>query len=203
MRWFSWVVGVALVAAVATLAAGQQQPARATATFAGGCFWCMEGPFEKLPGVLSVTSGYAGGRVAQPTYDQVSSGGTGHAEVVQVIYDPAKVSYDKLLHVFWRNIDPLTANAQFCDRGSQYRSAVFFHDEAQRNAATASKAALATRFPQQVVTEIVKLDKFWPAEEYHQDFYKKNPVRYLSYRAGCARDARLQELWGAEAGGGQ
>jgi peptide-methionine (S)-S-oxide reductase len=190
-------VGLALAAA----ASSQAPPSRATATFAGGCFWCMEGPFEKLPGVLSVTSGYAGGSMKQPTYEQVSAGRTGHAEVVQVIYDPARVSYERLLHVFWRNVDPLTANAQFCDRGSQYRSAIFFHDDAQRQAAEKSKAELAPRFPKPIVTEVVKLDAFWPAEEYHQDFYKKNPVRYQSYRAGCGRDARLRELWGAEAGG--
>jgi peptide-methionine (S)-S-oxide reductase len=192
-------IGVGL--ALAGAAAAQAPPSRATATFAGGCFWCMEGPFEKLPGVLSVTSGYAGGSVKQPTYEQVSAGRTGHAEVVQVIYDPARVDYERLLHVFWRNVDPLTPNAQFCDRGSQYRSAIFFHDDTQRQAAEKSKGELAPRFPKPIVTEVVKLEAFWPAEEYHQDFYRKNPVRYQSYRMGCGRDARLKELWGAEAGG--
>lgn len=201
MRLTGWRVAIGVGLALAGAAAAQAPPSRATATFAGGCFWCMEGPFEKLPGVLSVTSGYAGGSVKQPTYEQVSAGRTGHAEVVQVIYDPARVDYERLLHVFWRNVDPLTPNAQFCDRGSQYRSAIFFHDDAQRQAAEKSKAELASRFPKAIATEVVKLDTFWPAEEYHQDFYRKNPVRYQSYRMGCGRDARLKELWGAEAGG--
>ncbi len=201
MRLTGWRVAIGVGLALAGAAAAQAPPSRATATFAGGCFWCMEGPFEKLPGVLSVTSGYAGGSVKQPTYEQVSAGRTGHAEVVQVIYDPARVDYERLLHVFWRNVDPLTPNAQFCDRGSQYRSAIFFHDDAQRQAAEKSKAELAPRFPKPIATEVVKLDTFWPAEEYHQDFYRKNPVRYQSYRMGCGRDARLKELWGAEAGG--
>jgi peptide-methionine (S)-S-oxide reductase len=201
VRLSGWRLAIGVGLASAGMATAQAPPARATATFAGGCFWCMEGPFEKLPGVLSVTSGYAGGSVKQPTYEQVTSGRTGHAEVVQVIYDPAQVGYEKLLHVFWRNVDPLTPNAQFCDRGSQYRSAIFFHDDAQRLAAEKSRAELATRFGKPIVTEVVKLDAFWPAEEYHQDFYRKNPVRYQSYRMGCGRDARLRELWGAEAGG--
>lgn len=201
MRLTGWRVAIGVGLALAGAAAAQAPPSRATATFAGGCFWCMEGPFEKLPGVLSVTSGYAGGSVKQPTYEQVSAGRTGHAEVVQVIYDPARVDYERLLHVFWRNVDPLTPNAQFCDRGSQYRSAIFFHDDAQRQAAEKSKAELAPRFPKPIATEVVKLDTFWPAEEYHQDFYRKNPVRYQTYRMGCGRDARLKELWGAEAGG--
>ncbi len=201
MRLTGWRVAIGVGLALAGAAAAQAPPSRATATFAGGCFWCMEGPFEKLPGVLSVTSGYAGGSVKQPTYEQVSAGRTGHAEVVQVIYDPARVDYERLLHVFWRNVDPLTPNAQFCDRGSQYRSAIFFHDDTQRQAAEKSKGELAPRFPKPIVTEVVKLEAFWPAEEYHQDFYRKNPVRYQSYRMGCGRDARLKELWGAEAGG--
>ncbi|MCL4819378.1 MAG: peptide-methionine (S)-S-oxide reductase MsrA [Vicinamibacteria bacterium] len=201
VRLTGWRVAIGVGLALAGAAAAQAPPSRATATFAGGCFWCMEGPFEKLPGVLSVTSGYAGGSVKQPTYEQVSAGRTGHAEVVQVIYDPARVDYERLLHVFWRNVDPLTPNAQFCDRGSQYRSAIFFHDDTQRQAAEKSKGELAPRFPKPIVTEVVKLEAFWPAEEYHQDFYRKNPVRYQSYRMGCGRDARLKELWGAEAGG--
>ncbi len=176
---------------------------RATAVLAGGCFWCMEGPFEKLPGVLSVTSGYAGGRKRNPTYEEVSSGGTGHTEAVQIVYEPAKVSYETLLEVFWHNIDPLQANAQFCDRGSQYRSAIFYLDEAQKTAALASKKKIedSGRFKQPIVTEIVAAGPFYAAEEYHQDFYKKNPLRYNSYRAGCGRDRRLKELWGDEAGG--
>jgi peptide-methionine (S)-S-oxide reductase len=178
---------------------------RKTATFAGGCFWCMEGPFEKLSGVQSAVSGYLGGHKKNPTYEEVSSGGTGHAEAVQVVYDPAKVSYEKLLEVFWHNIDPLQANAQFCDRGSQYRSAIFYHDDAQKTAALESKSAFESkgRFPRPIVTEIVAASTFYPAEEYHQDFYKRNPLRYNSYRVGCGRDRRLKELWGDLAGGGK
>ena len=159
----------------------------------------MEGPFEKLSGVFSVTSGYTGGQKKNPSYEEVSAGVTGHAESVQVVYDPAKISYEKLLDVFWHNIDPLTPDAQFCDHGSQYRSAIFFHDESQRRAAEASKQALEAsgRFKQKIVTQIVAAATFYAAEEYHQDFYKKSPVRYTTYRAGCGRDRRLQELWGA------
>lgn len=176
----------------------------AKATFAGGCFWCMEHPFDQLDGVLSVESGYTGGGVEHPTYEAVSSGGTGHAEAVEIVYDPKKVSYDKLLHVFWRNIDPLVANRQFCDTGEQYRSAIFVHDAAQRKAAETSKAALeaSERFKgQRLLTQIVDASTFYRAEEYHQDYYKKNPLRYNYYRSGCGRDARLKKIWGDEAGG--
>ena len=169
---------------------------RARATFAGGCFWCMEPPFDKLDGVVSTTSGYTGGRTADPTYEQVSAGRTGHAEVVEVLYDPRKVTYSQLLDVFWRNIDPLTANAQFCDVGSQYRPAIFVHDETQRRLAEESKTAVARRLQKPVVTEVVTASKFWPAEDYHQDYYKKNPIRYNLYRAGCGRDQRLEAIWG-------
>jgi peptide-methionine (S)-S-oxide reductase len=169
---------------------------RARATFAGGCFWCMEPPFDKLDGVVSTTSGYTGGRTADPTYEQVSAGRTGHAEVVEVLYDPRKVTYSQLLDVFWRNIDPLTANAQFCDVGSQYRAAIFVHDETQRRLAEESKTAVARRLQKPVVTEVVTASKFWPAEDYHQDYYKKNPIRYNLYRAGCGRDQRLEAIWG-------
>ena len=168
----------------------------AVATFAGGCFWCMEPPYDKLPGVLSTTSGYIGGHVANPTYRQVSSGGTGHTEAVQVRYDPSRVDYATLLEVFWRNIDPLTANRQFCDAGSQYRSAIFFHDAEQERLARASLAAVDARFEQPIVTEIAPATRFWPAEDYHQDYYEKNPVRYKYYRWSCGRDARLEEVWG-------
>ena len=168
----------------------------AVATFAGGCFWCMEPPFDELPGVVSTTSGYTGGRMANPTYEQVSSGTTAHAESVQVRYDPKRVSYEKLLEVFWLNIDPLTANRQFCDRGSQYRSAIFYHDEEQRRLAQGSKEALDGRFGESIVTEIMPASRFYPAEEYHQDYYKKNPLRYKLYRWNCGRDARLAQLWG-------
>ena len=168
----------------------------ALATFAGGCFWCMEPPFDELPGVVSTTSGYTGGRNANPTYEQVSSGTTGHAESVLVRYDPKKVSYETLLEVFWRNIDPLTANRQFCDRGPQYRSAIFYHDEEQRRLAQSSKEALNGRFAEPIVTQIEPAGAFYPAEEYHQDYYKKNPVRYRLYRWNCGRDARLSQVWG-------
>ena len=172
---------------------------RATATFAGGCFWCMEGPFERVDGVLSATSGYSGGHPKNPTYEEVSSGATGHAESVQVVYEPARVSYDRLLEVFWHNIDPLARNAQFCDHGTQYRSAIFYSGEAQRAAAEASRArvqALPGLRDRKIETQIVPLSAFYPAEEYHQDYYKKNPIRYKFYRRGCGRDARLAELWG-------
>ena len=170
----------------------------AKATFAGGCFWCMEPPYDELEGVISTISGYIGGTKKNPTYEQVSAGTTGHAEAVEVTYDPKKISYEKLLDVFWRNIDPLTANAQFCDSGNQYRSAVFYHDQTQKTLAEASKNRLQSRFKQPIVTEIVRASEFYPAEDYHQDYYKKNPIRYKIYRYGCGRDKRLQELWGAQ-----
>jgi peptide-methionine (S)-S-oxide reductase len=170
----------------------------AVATFAGGCFWCMEPPFDKLTGVISTTSGYIGGHKSNPSYEEVSSGWTGHAEAVQVAYDSTRISYIDLLEVFWRNIDPLATNRQFCDAGSQYRSAIFYHNDEQRRLAEASKQKLeqAGRFDRPIVTEIVPATEFYPAEEYHQDFYKKNPIRYKAYRTGCGRDRRLKELWG-------
>jgi peptide-methionine (S)-S-oxide reductase len=170
----------------------------AKATFAGGCFWCMEPPYDELEGVSSSISGYIGGTTKNPTYEQVSAGMTGHTEAVEITYDPKKVSYEKLLDVFWRNIDPLTANAQFCDSGSQYRSAIFYHDQTQKTLAEASKKRLQSRFKQPIVTEIVRASEFYPAEDYHQDYYKKNPIRYKIYRYGCGRDSRLEELWGAQ-----
>ena len=173
---------------------------QAEAIFAGGCFWCMEPPFEALPGVLAVISGYTGGRTSNPSYEEVSSGTTGHAEAVRIVYDPSKVSFEKLLDVFWHNIDPLTLDQQFCDKGTQYRSAIFYRDEAQRQAAEASKDALVAsgRFKTGVVTSIVPAKVFYPAEDYHQDYYKHNPLRYKYYRHGCGRDERLEELWGAQ-----
>ncbi|MET0556083.1 MAG: peptide-methionine (S)-S-oxide reductase MsrA [Vicinamibacteria bacterium] len=173
----------------------------ATATFAGGCFWCMESPFEKLPGVLSVTSGYTGGEVVNPTYEQVSSSGTGHAEAVLVVFDPRKVAYERLLDAYWHNVDPTVRNRQFCDVGEQYRTAIFVHGPEQRQAAEASKAALekSKPFPQPVLTPILDAGPFYPAEKYHQDYESKNYLRYCTYRAGCGRDARLRELWGARA----
>jgi peptide-methionine (S)-S-oxide reductase len=178
-------------------------PGHAVATFAGGCFWCMEPPYDRLPGVDATISGYTGGRVANPTYEQVSSGTTGHAEAVAVVYDPKKVSYEKLLDVFWHNVDPTVKDRQFCDTGHQYRTAIFYHNEEERKAAEASKAALekAKPFKEPIVTEIVMAGPFYPAEDYHQDFYMKNPVRYNLYRTGCGRDARLKQLWGDKAGG--
>jgi peptide-methionine (S)-S-oxide reductase len=179
-------------------AAGPASGATAVATFAGGCFWCMEPPFDKLDGVLATTSGYMGGKSARPTYAEVSAGGSGHAEVVQVRYDPARIGYDKLLDVYWRNVDPTVRDRQFCDVGSQYRTAIFVHDDAQRRAAEASRAALekVKPFKEAIVTPVETAGEFWPAEDYHQDYYLKNPVRYNYYRSGCGRDRRLAELWG-------
>jgi len=177
-------------------------PGRPTAhaTFAGGCFWCMVHPFDQLPGVISVTSGYTGGGKKSPTYEEVSEGTTGHAESVDVVYDPAKIGYEKLLDVYWHNVDPFAKNYQFCDHGTQYRTAIFVHDETQKRLAEASKAAIQKRFKQPIQTEIVPASTFWPAEDYHQDYYKKNPVRYKFYRTSCGRDHRLQEIWGASGG---
>ena len=172
------------------------------ATFAGGCFWCMEHPFDQIPGVVSVTSGYTGGQKKDPAYKEVSAGGTGHAESIQVVYDPSKVNYGKLLEVFWHNIDPTTKDRQFCDSGHQYRSAIFYHNEEQRRLAVQSKETLEKNkpFKEPVVTEIVQATEFYPAEEYHQHYYKKNPIRYNFYRFDCGRDKRLKELWGESAG---
>jgi peptide-methionine (S)-S-oxide reductase len=179
-------------------------PGRESAIFAGGCFWCEETAFEGLPGVVSVTSGYIGGHKKNPTYDEVSAGGTGHAEAVEVIYDPKVITYAKLLDVFWRNVDPFQANGQFCDHGTQYRSAIFYRGESQRQAAEESKKKLEEqpRFRGKIVTQIVPAATFYPAEDYHQDFYKKSPVRYHTYRAGCGRDARLKAIWGEPVSGG-
>src|SRR5713226_9562523 len=170
----------------------------AKATFAGGCFWSVERFFDKVEGVVSTTSGYTGGTKKNPTYEEVSTGATGHAESVQVTYDLKKISYEKLLDAFWHNIDPLTPNAQFCDTGSEYRTAIFYHDEMQKRLAEKSKKALQDRFKQPIVTEIVAASQFYPAEDYHQDFHLKNPIRYQLYRAGCGRDRRLEGIWGAE-----
>ena len=169
------------------------------ATFAGGCFWCMETAFEGLPGVKSVISGYTGGPERNPTYEQVSSKTTGHAEAVQITFDPKQITYAQLLETFWHNTDPTDAGGQFCDRGPEYRSEVFYHDETQKKLAEESKRAIETsphRFKKSIVTKITAAKDWWPAEEYHQDFYKKNPMRYHEYRTGCGRDRRLTELWG-------
>ena len=192
--------GVALAADDSKAMAPLPKPenGQQVATFAGGCFWCMEQPFDELPGVLATTSGYIGGTVANPTYDQVTYEDTGHAEAVQVLFDPAKVTYEQLLDVFWRNIDPTTLDAQFCDMGAQYRTEIFFHDATQKAAALASREALlrAKPFAGAIVTRITAAGEFYPAENYHQDYYVKNSVRYKYYRYRCGRDERLKELWG-------
>ena len=196
--------GAALTASAASAQTTAPAPAAtAKATFAGGCFWCMEPPFDKLDGVISTTSGYTGGTKVNPTYQEVSAGTTGHAESVQVVYDPKKVSYEKLLDVFWHNVDPTQKDAQFCDHGTQYRTAIYVHDAEQKRLAEASKAALdkSKPFKGAIVTEITRATTFYPAEDYHQDYYLKNPVRYKYYRTGCGRDSQLKEVWGAAAGG--
>lgn len=172
-----------------------------SAIFAGGCFWCLETAYESRPGVLSVVSGYTGGKELNPTYEQVSSHSTGHLEVVEVRFDPAKISYAKLLDLFWHSIDPTQGDGQFCDRGHQYQSAVFYRGEAQRAAAEKSRREIEASgvLKAPIVTEILAASKFWPAEEYHQDFWKKDPVRYRSYRLGCGRDQRLAQVWGKAA----
>ena len=174
------------------------QPGSAVAVFAGGCFWCTESDFDKVPGVLSTTSGYIGGHVENPTYEDVSYGKSGHIEAVQVRYDSSKISYAQLLEVFWPTIDPITPNAQFCDKGPQYRSAIFYGNPQEQALAEASKAALerSGKLPGPVLTEILAATTFYPAEEYHQDYHSKNPIRYAYYRNGCGRDARLEQLWG-------
>ena len=181
------------------VASGPLLAAQAKATFAGGCFWCVEADFDKVLGVISTTSGYTGGRGANPTYEQVSSKSTGHAEAVEIVYDNAKVSYEQLLAVYWRSIDPTTKDRQFCDAGSPYRTAIYAHDDAQFAAAKASLAALEKTkpFKEPIVTTIERAGPFYAAEDYHQDYYKKNPVRYKYYRTSCGRDARLAELWGS------
>jgi peptide-methionine (S)-S-oxide reductase len=190
------ILAVPALTSAATTPATSPSPALATATYAGGCFWCMETAFEGKPGVKSVVSGYTGGYKLDPTYEEVSSGRTGHAESVQVTYDPRVTSYAKLLDIFWHNIDPTQDDGQFCDHGNQYRSAIFYGNESEKRAAEASMRAIQPIVKKPVVTQIVAATRFYPAEEYHQDFYKKDPVRYRTYRLGCGRDARLKKLWG-------
>ena len=182
----------------ATLPASAQAPP-AVATFAAGCFWCTEEAFDKVAGVTSTTSGYMGGKKRNPTYEEVSAGGTGHTEVVPVGYDPSKVSYEKLLETFWRNVDPTVKDRQFCDVGSQYRAEIFVHTEEQRKAAEASKASVekSKPFKDPVVMPITTAAEFWPAEQYHQDYHQRNPVRYKYYKTSCGREARLKQLWGS------
>ena len=185
-----------LVAALGA-AFAQTAPKQEVATFAGGCFWCTEADFDKVPGVISTTSGFIGGTVANPSYQQVTTGTTGHTEAVEIVFDPSKVNYQQLLDVFWRNHDPLAKDRQFCDRGNMYRPGIFFHSEAQRAQADASKKQVQSRFAPRVVhTEITKASTFYKAEDYHQDYHDKNPVRYKLYRVNCGRDQRLEELWG-------
>ena len=191
--------GAPAASAPAAKPASGPAPVSEKATFAGGCFWCIETAFEGLPGVATVISGYTDGAKQNPTYDEVSAGRTGHAESVQITYNPRQISYAQLLDIFWLNIDPTQANGQFCDHGTQYRSGIYYHDATQKRLAEESKRKLETtpqRFKKPIVTAIVAATPFWPAEEYHQDFYRKDPVRYQSYRTGCGRDRRLTELWG-------
>lgn len=196
------IAGLSLFAALAIAGAAYgQSPAPAKtekATFAGGCFWCVEADFDKVEGVISTTSGYIGGKTAKPDYRQVSSGGTGHAEAVEIVFDPAKVSYEKLLQVFWRNIDPVAKDRQFCDSGDMYRSAIFSHGNEQRALAEKSKKDLEAsgQFTQPIVTEIAAASTFYPAEDYHQDYHQKNPRKYSFYRWNCGRDQRLEQIWG-------
>ena len=189
-----FALGTALHAQTPSVAAATT----AKATFAGGCFWCVEADFDKIDGVISTTSGYIGGTVANPTYEQVSAKSTGHAEAVEIVYDPRKVTYDRLLEYFWRTTDPTAKDRQFCDAGTPYRHAIFAHGAEQLAAAKASLAALEKTKPfrEPIVTEVLLAPTFYPAEDYHQDYYKKNPVRYKYYRNGCGRDARLKQLWG-------
>lgn len=198
-----FLLSLALLFAAIGIAAAQTAlpPAasaeRATATFAGGCFWCTESDFDKVAGVISTTSGYIGGRTANPTYHEVSAGGSGHAEAVEIVYDPKKVTFEKLLDVYWHSIDPLAKDRQFCDSGDQYRSAIFYHNDEQRRLAEASKKQVEARFKEQTVyTQIVAAGPFTKAEDYHQDFYIKNPAKYKFYRWNCGRDQRLEQLWG-------
>jgi peptide-methionine (S)-S-oxide reductase len=201
MRKWIWAAAAWVALSAQATTKLEVPPGDAVATFAGGCFWCMEGPFDRIPGVVATIVGYTGGTTPNATYPEVSSGRTGHAEAVAVVYDPKKVTYEKLLEVFWVNVDPTVNDRQFCDSGSQYRSEIFYHDEAQKRAAEASRAQVerTKTFKEPIVTKIEMAGPFYPAEDYHQDFYTKNPVRYQLYRKGCGRDARLHELWGDKA----
>jgi peptide-methionine (S)-S-oxide reductase len=189
------LLAACLLAAAMTTASAQDKTAKAI--FAGGCFWCVEADFDKVPGVLSTTSGYINGKTKNPTYKEVSAGGTGYVEAVEIVYDPSKVTYTKLLDVFWRNIDPLVKDKQFCDTGDMYRTGIYFLDDEQKKLADESKVKVAAKFaPRMVYTEIVRADTFYKAEDYHQDYYKKNEARYNFYRWNCGRDQRLEQLWG-------
>ena len=204
--WIGLLVLIAGGLATIAAASGTQKPKASsqakqtekTAIFAMGCFWCAESDFEKVPGVIKVVSGYTGGQTANPSYEQVSADTTGHYEAVKVTYNPAKVTYGKLLSAFWKNVDPFDAAGQFCDKGSSYRAAIFPNGKGETAAAEASLKHLEGVFKRPLVTKILPAGKFYPAEEYHQDYYKNNPIRYKTYRNGCGRDARLQEIWGAK-----
>jgi peptide-methionine (S)-S-oxide reductase len=212
MRTTGFVVlllGTVGLALAAVLDRGRREPVpggertardTAEATFAGGCFWCVEEAFDEVPGVVSTTSGYTGGRIRDPSYEEVSAGETGHAEAVRVVFDTAVTSYAKLIDAFWRNVDPTDGGGQFCDRGDSYRSAIFTHDEEQRRLAEASKRALdeSGRFDEPIATEIVPAGPFYPAEAYHQNYYRKNPVRYKLYKWNCRRAQRLEQIWGGK-----
>jgi peptide-methionine (S)-S-oxide reductase len=203
LRMFAASASVfALSTALQAQAPATPAPATAKATFAGGCFWCVESDFDKIDGVISTTSGYIGGTVANPTYEQVSAKATGHAEAVEIVYDPRKVTYERLVEYFWHTIDPTVKDQQFCDHGTPYRTAIFAQNAEQLKLAQASRAALekSKPFKEPIVTEIVPATTFYPAEGYHQDYYLKNPVRYKYYRNSCGRDARLKQLWGDAAG---
>lgn len=191
MRPAGAVIGVVL----ALLLSAPVQADQAKAIFATGCFWCTESDFEKLEGVVEVVSGYTGGDLENPTYEQVGIGGTGHTEAVEIVFDPAKVSYQKLLEHFWRTHDPFNGEGQFCDRGAHYRPGIFYLDDAQKQAALASREATQKLFDRKIVTEITAATRFWPAEDYHQDYYKRNSLRYRYYRHGCGRDALIQTIW--------
>ncbi|MCL4765792.1 MAG: peptide-methionine (S)-S-oxide reductase MsrA [Hyphomicrobiaceae bacterium] len=203
LRVIACALGALVLLATAVAAQTDARPAGPAqtlevATFASGCFWCTESDFDKVEGVVETTSGYMGGKTPNPTYQQVSRGGTGHAEVLQLKYDPSKVTYRQLLDHYWRNVDPLDGGGQFCDRGDQYRPAIFYHTEEQKRLAEESKAALekSERLKQPIAVEITAASAFTPAEDYHQDYYKRNPIQYFIYRSGCGRDARLEAVWG-------
>jgi peptide-methionine (S)-S-oxide reductase len=204
LRWAITIILTVVPPAAVHLVMAEQPPAPsasiAKAYFAGGCFWCMEEAFEKVDGVVDTVSGYMGGTVKKPSYEEVSEGRTGHAESVEVRYDPSKVTYTQLLETFWRNVDPITPDAQFCDHGNQYRSAIFYQSNEEKRAAEESKRAIeqSKRFSTPVVTELTAASEFYPAEDYHQDFYKKNPVRYKFYKFTCGRAQRLETLWGKQ-----
>lgn len=206
MRFLAALLAVAALAAPGPVhsapATSDAKPETRRATFAGGCFWCMETAFEGRPGIVAVISGFSGGKEAHPTYDEVSAGRTGHMESVEVVYHPSEISYERLLEIYWHNIDPTQGDGQFCDRGAQYRSAIFVRDAKERTLAEKSKSAIATTktLPGPIVTRILPFTGFWPAEEHHQDYFRKNPDDYHRYREGCGRDRRLKELWGAQAG---